>query len=75
MAVVLALMAQRVEELDAAVAELRRINGENLLRAVIECSHAVGIDTLTLYRDPKKPGTALTQLADRLAEAARGGAA
>lgn len=44
---------------------------ETLYIAAINCGHEIDDDVIMLSRDPNKPGNALSQLGDRLAEAAK----
>lgn len=43
---------------------------ETMYRAAITCGHSIDSEKIVLYRDPKNSGNALSQLADRLVEAA-----
>lgn len=54
---------------DNLKAERERIR-EALYRAAISCGHKIDAEEVVLYCDHRKPGNALAQLADRLADAA-----
>lgn len=49
----------------------KKVARENLYSAAIDCGHEIEADRIVLHRDPNKPGNALGQLGDRLAEAAK----